>query len=83
MLKFATWLIVSLLLIGIWYVTLLLLHIDTRVYLTAAPWWHLGLHLAWFLSLWLTCTVGIAWYEEHHARRRHALADLLSQYAAE
>jgi hypothetical protein len=71
MIKFAALLAVSIALAAIWLITGITMQISPRSYLDlTAPWWHVALHIVWFLTGLVTSMTGVAMLYERWSRRK-------------
>lgn len=41
-----------------------------QLYFQTAPWWHIGLHVAWVLSVGVTAVYATYWYWDNRSRRK-------------
>lgn len=71
MIRFLTFLILTLVLATIWVVTALTFQISGQDYLQlTAPWWHMVLQVGWLVAAFVTSMVGIAHFVDWQSRRK-------------
>jgi hypothetical protein len=72
MTKCLTALLVSIALLMIWIVTYMLGEYPGQghSYFQVAPWWHIGLQVAWAISVGITGVYSIYWYWDSRSRRK-------------
>ena len=81
MIKFMASLILSLILVAIWFATFAALRIEPQLYLQEAPWWHMAIHILWFAALCVTGVFGVHWYWDVRSRHRQKLSGQPPQHA--
>jgi hypothetical protein len=73
MIRFIGLLILTLVLTAVWVVTSVTMQISGQDYLNlTAPWWHVALHIAWFLSGSAASMLGVSMLVDRHSRRKLA-----------
>jgi len=73
MMRFVVLLILTLVLAAIWVVTAITMQISGQSYLNlTAPWWHMALHVAWFVIGLATSMLGVAKILDWQSRRKLA-----------
>ncbi len=71
MIRFIVLLTLTLILAAIWVVTAITMQISGQAYLNlTAPWWHVALHVAWFVTGLATSLVGVAMILDRQSRRK-------------
>ncbi len=73
MMRFVGLLILTLILAAVWGVTAVTMQISGQDYLNfTAPWWHVVLHVAWFLTGSAASMLGVSILVDRHSRRKLA-----------
>ena len=73
MIRFIVLLILTLVLTAVWGVTSVTMQISGQDYLhLTAPWWHVALHIAWFLTGSAASLLGVSMLLDWHSRRKLA-----------
>lgn len=73
MVRFIVLLILTLVLAAVWAMTAVTMQISGQAYLNlTAPWWHVALHIAWFVTGLVTSLLGVSMLIDRHSRRKLA-----------
>ena len=71
MIKFTLLLLITLILAGLWLVTGVTEQISPQAYLSfTVPWWHITLHVGWFIAALATSMFGVSMLIDWRSRRQ-------------
>lgn len=74
--KFFILLAITIILIATWFMTTIIFQVDHRDYLDlTAPVWHMTLHAAWLVSLFVTSMQGASLLLDMRSRQRRKLTE--------